>query len=82
MFLEGLEIFCSYRKSSPGLASWHYKLYYINAPYNDVSAKDGPYIRRRSRKIIIVKIKQSHYRPAGLEGSRSLRLPDFCTIGT
>jgi hypothetical protein len=33
--------------------------------------------------IILVKVKQSHYRPGqGLEGSRCLRLPDFKTIGT
>jgi hypothetical protein len=30
-----------------------------------------------------VKVKQSHYKPwIGPEGSRSLRLPDFKTIGT
>jgi hypothetical protein len=30
-----------------------------------------------------VKVKQSLYRPiTGIEGSRSLRLPDFMTIGT
>jgi hypothetical protein len=31
---------------------------------------------------IMVKVKQSHYRLGGLEGSRRLRLPDFKTIGT
>jgi len=32
--------------------------------------------------LVKAKIKQSHYRPGGLEGSRRLRLPDFKTIGT
>jgi hypothetical protein len=56
------------------------------APSNEVSVNDGPHIRRRPHKFIILEYKKGKGVPyrarCGPGASRRLRLSDFMTFGT